>query len=127
MKYSSEAYSRALTTLLRENKDDSSMINKIVSNFVRLLHKNGDIKKARNILGRIEKTLIKEAGGKLVDLVVPREIPDALFSKIKKTFGAKDQIRVILDPKIVAGAKIIINEEKIVDNSLSGALKRMFI
>ena len=100
---------------------------KIVENFVKLLKRSGDIEKIDNIMSVIEKATIKKKGGRTVDVIVPRKIPEALLSKIKNSFTAKDKITIKIDEKIISGVKIIIDDEKIIDNSLATTLKRMFI
>ncbi|MEK7066001.1 MAG: F0F1 ATP synthase subunit delta [Patescibacteria group bacterium] len=125
MKYSPAVYSKALMGALAEESVESQ--EKIVENFVKLLKRSGDIEKIDNIMSVIEKATIKKKGGRTVDVIVPRKLPEALLSKIKNSFTAKDKITIKIDEKIISGVKIIIDDEKIIDNSLATTLKRMFI
>jgi len=125
MKYSSIIYSKALMGAIAGEPE--AVQEKIVENFVKLLKRSGDIEKIDNIMSVIEKATIKKKGGRTVDVIVPRKIPEALLSKIKNSFTAKDKITIKIDEKIISGVKIIIDDEKIIDNSLATTLKRMFI
>ena len=125
MKYSPAIYSKALMGAIAGETE--AVQEKIVESFVKLLKRSGDIEKIDNIMSVIEKATIKKKGGRTVDVIVPRKIPEALLSKIKNSFTAKDKITIKIDEKIISGVKIIIDDEKIIDNSLATTLKRMFI
>ena len=125
MKYSPAIYSKALMGAIAGETE--AVQEKIVENFVKLLKRSGDIEKVDNIMSVIEKATIKKKGGRTVDVIVPRKIPEALLSKIKNSFTAKDKVTIKIDEKIISGVKIIIDDEKIIDNSLATTLKRMFI
>ncbi|MBI5140377.1 MAG: F0F1 ATP synthase subunit delta [Candidatus Vogelbacteria bacterium] len=130
MKYSPTVYSRALVSAVEEESRlhaGTLEVKKLTHNFVRLLEKNGDVKKIENIVDAIERVVVRARGGRLITVIMPRKFSARLLSNIKESFPPEDKLIVKIDERIISGVKIIFDDEEIIDNSLATALKRMFI
>lgn len=119
MKYKSKIYAQALVDSLSDKVNQK----KITDNFLKLLEKNGDMKKAREIILQAEQLFLKKTGNKKVVLEVARKVNTKDFTKnfIKKGDLVKEKINA----KLIAGVKILINNERQLDNSLLGKLNKI--
>jgi len=122
MKYKSKIYAKALVDSLTTLKPAND--KKIVVNFIKLLQKNQDTKKTKEILALTEKLLLKKTGNKKVVLEVARKIDT---KNIIKSFTKKgDSIQEKINPALVAGVKIMIDGDKQLDLSLQRKLENIF-
>src|SRR5579863_8187438 len=105
MKYRSNVYAKALVNALLHKKTDDQQI---AVNVLALLKKNGDIKKSKQIIVMAEKILLKATGNKKVVFEIARktDIQDLIKSFTKKG----DVVEEKINPKIVAGVKIIVDD-----------------
>jgi F0F1-type ATP synthase delta subunit len=123
MKYPPETYVRALEEVLRKTPGEKK--DRIIKNFVRIIAKNGDLPQIKKINGYLEKISVKERGGRIIKLEFARTLPEKEISKIAGKFSEKDLIKTIINPKIVAGVRITVDDEKELDNSLEKKLKKL--
>lgn len=114
-------YSKALAKVILEKKDSK----KIVDNFLNLLVKNRLEKKAKEIVSLAEDLILEEQGKKKITFLTARKIK-ADQRKILETIAKQgDVITEKIDPKLVAGVKIIINGSKQFDGSLQKKLQNI--
>ena len=119
MKYKSKIYAEAIADLELESKSDKK---KISDSFLKILQKNGDMKKAKEVISLAENLYFKKTGKRKVILEMARKIKN-----ISDLFTKKDDVvKEKINPEIVAGIKIIINNEKQLDFSLKNKLDRIF-
>jgi F0F1-type ATP synthase delta subunit len=123
MKYKSKIYARALVDLVLSEKGESE-IKKKIGNFLKILEKNGDIKKAKEIISLAENLYSKKTGNKKIVLETARKVNLKNISKGIVKNG--DIILEKINPELIAGVKIIINNEKQLDNSLKNKLDKVF-
>jgi len=121
MKYKSQTYAVALANAISEGNVDDK---KIVANFLVLLQKNQDIKKAKEIISLTERILLARAGNKKVILEKARNVFTDTF--IKKFTRKGDEVEEIINPNLIAGIKVIVDNEKQLDLSLSAKLENIF-
>ncbi len=121
MKYKTKIYAKALAESLSNKKADAE---KITDNFLKLLEKNNDIKKAKKIIDLAEGFLLKKTGNKNVILETARKTD--VSNLIKSLVKEGDVVSEKINLEIVAGAKITINNEKQLDFSLIGQLNKIF-
>ena len=116
MKYPVFAYAESLSELLVEASSLSSR-EKIAENFYEFLRRNGDNKKMGSILRMTEK-LIRQKNGETKVLV---ESADLLSKtereKIKKAFSGKIIFEEKNDETLLAGNRIIIDDEILIDTT----------
>lgn len=119
MKHKIKLYATALVQVMTKKIDEK----KIVSNFFKLLEKNGDIKKAKEIVLLAETMHLKSLGGRRVTVETARKAPNALLKDIAKK---EDMLEEKINPSLIAGVKIVINNEKQLDFSLKNTLDNIF-
>ncbi len=120
MKYSVNNYLSAFAQAVKKSSQ-----KEVVSGFIKLLKKTGDIKHSEKIIEAIHKKLVNEKGGKWVNVEVARE--SALKKKLlKNKFLKKDHVDFKINPELVAGVRITIDGEKELNNSLQSKLSRLF-
>jgi len=123
MKYKSKLYAQALAEILAEKKLVLTD-KKLVDNFLNLLAKNGDLKKAKEIIALAETIYLKKSGNKKFILETARELGK---NNILKGFAKEgDALVHKISPEMVAGIKITINNEKQLDFSLQKKLNEIF-
>lgn len=121
MKYKARIYADALVSAALDEKIDDK---KLVVNFLKLLGKNQDFKKAKEIIFLTETLLLKKTGNKKVIIETARKIE---AKNIVKSFIKKgDIVQKKITPGIVAGIKLTVNGEKQLDYSLQKKLNEIF-
>ena len=120
MKYKPKIYAQALIDSILDGKTDDK---KITANFLSLLKKNQDIKKAGQILLLTEQLLLQKTGNKKVVLETARKIGT---KNMVASFAKKgDLVEEKINPALIAGVKVIVNNEKQFDNSLLAKLNKI--
>lgn len=123
MKYSTNNYVNALAGALKETPDEKKDI--VLANFVKLIGKNGDMPKRDKIVEAVHKKIVNMNGGKWVDVELAREASEPRLRIIKEMFTDKDHVDFKINPALVAGVRIKVNEKEL-DNSLQNKLKKLF-
>lgn len=123
MKYSAVIYAKALLESLEEGSIDSDAV---IKRFAGVLHKNSDLKLAPAIIGLVERELVKQNGGRYVEVEFARPQGEGLMNEIRRNFSEKDKISVSTAPALIAGVRVTVDGERELDNSLSAKLKRIF-
>lgn len=120
-KYKSKIYAQALADAVFDKKTEEK---KIIANFLIILEKNRDLKKANEIISLTEELILKKTGNKKIALETARKIDIRNF--INKFTNNGDIIEEKINPELIAGIKIIINNDKQLDFSLQKKLQGMF-
>ncbi len=121
MKYKAKIYAEALVSVLLEKERD---YKKISNNFFEILQKNGDLKKAREIMLLAEIIFHKKTGKRKIILETARKIQRKNI--LKDFFQEGDLVQEKINPELIAGIKIIINNESQLDFSLKNKLQQIF-
>lgn len=123
MKYKSKIYARALVDVLSDKKILAHE-KKIVDNFLNILRKNRDIHKIKEIIFLAENLLFKKTGKRKIVLETARKIgkKNILESFLKDGDFLEEKI----DVEIIAGIKIVINNNRQLDFSLEKKLQEIF-
>lgn len=123
MKHKAKNYAKALAGLILEKKNKQEQ-KKVVSKFLKYLEKNGDIKKAKEIVSLAENLYFKKTGKRKIILETARKTDTKDVSK--KIFKKGDFLEEKVNSELVAGIKIMVNNEKQLDFSLKSKLDRIF-
>lgn len=120
-------YAQALAEILFEKAQEKQYSEKeIVNNFVRILARSGYEKRTKEILDLAEGMLLHKKGIRKVVFETARKIAPGN----KKLFWAflkeNDNVKEKINPRLIAGIKIIINDSKQFDASLQSKLSRLF-
>jgi F0F1-type ATP synthase delta subunit len=116
-------YAKALAEVILAGKTSEK---KITDNFLKLLEKTGQQKKAKEILLLAEDIILKKQGKKKVILESARKISESQKKLFKGFIKEGDKVEEKINPELIAGVKIIVNNEKQIDYSLNKKLQEIF-
>ncbi len=125
MKYSTTQYAISLSEAL--NKKSESERKNILKNFVVFLHKNKQLSRLPYIIKELERQHFKKLGVRQVVVESASEISQATRKEIKEIMGDKIFISEKVVPDILAGIRMIIDDETFIDGSARGQLEKLFI
>ena len=116
-------YAKALAeVVLGENVDDK----KIVNNFVKILLKNGLEKKAKEIVNLAEEIILEKRGNKKIVFQTARKMTAGQKKVLDSVAKKGDIVNEKISPELIAGVKIIINDNKQFDASMAKKLQEIF-
>lgn len=111
MKYKAKDYAKAILEIKKFN----------MKAFLKLLERNGDIKKLKEITVLVEKMLLTKNGNKKIILETARPL-----SKKVKVGKRGDVVEEKINPDLIAGIKIMVDGERQLDFSLKNKLDAIF-
>jgi F0F1-type ATP synthase delta subunit len=124
MKYTPRIYAKALAAVaagpLTPEKERA-----IVQNFARVIMERGDRKQWPKILAATDKALRQKEGRRKVTFESARPIKD-LLSAFQDLLKKSDITEEKVDPRIVAGVKITLDDTRQYDGSLASKLNKLF-
>ena len=123
MKFSPTHYALALLEAVNEKPRASE---KISVRFLEVLKKNGDRLQAGKILKEVERISLKRSGYRAVAIETARPLSTSQEQELRRHFNQKDHIDIRVNPELVAGVKIVIDGEWVIDASLRRKLKNLF-
>lgn len=123
MKYSPKMYAKALVELISGKKSPAE-IKKSIASFLAFLAKNGDMKKAGQIILLAEDIFYKKTYQRKIILETARKIEKK--NLLKDFFQQGDMVKEKINPELVAGIKVMINSEKQLDFSLKNKIDNIF-
>ena len=88
------------------------------------LEERGEVRKADRIVSMAEDLFLKKSGGRkiILETARPMDTKDLRAAFVKK----EDMVQERVNPKLIAGVRIIIDNEKQLDFSLAKKLENMF-
>jgi len=122
MKYSPKQYAQALYDSLKDVKEGE--IDLIFKNFYSILLRNNDLKLINKIIEKIEEIDKEERGVVEVEVTGAKEIDKDLVSKLRNLIGKKAEIQEKVDPGLIGGLKIQIND-LLIDGSIKAKLNKL--
>lgn len=123
MKQKDRLYAKAFVDVISK-KTSAKMGNELINNFLKLLEKKGALKNAKKIVDLAEFYYIQQQGNKKIILESARKVNTKNLLKGLVTEG--DIIQEKIKPTLIAGVKVIINNEKQLDFSLKNKLDKIF-
>lgn len=120
MKYSAKQYAQALYDSLKEAKD----VDLVFRNFYGILLRNNDLKLINKIIEKIEEIDKEERGVIEVELTSAKEIDKASVLEIGNLIGEKVEIKQTIDPSLITGLKLQIND-LLIDGSIKAKLNKL--
>ncbi|KKP31841.1 MAG: hypothetical protein A2312_02120 [Candidatus Staskawiczbacteria bacterium RIFOXYB2_FULL_32_9] len=121
MKYKSRDYANALVEIMLKEKDNAKM----VAGFLELIKKNKDEKKLKEILKLAEKIYFKKTGNKKIVLESARPQNFKNSELINSLVKKGDVVLEKINKELLAGVKIVVNEERQLDMSLLKKLQEI--
>lgn len=122
MKYSIQNYAKALAEAVVSKKYEAA----IAKNFVAFVVKNGDGAYLSKILEETERMLRRDGGPRKVVITSARPLGKSLKPLAKEIAKSDDDVEEAIDSSLIAGVKILVNDEMQFDGSLSAKLEKMF-
>lgn len=128
MKYPAHIYAKALAEVIGDSskKSDEKEDAVIVRNFLALVRRNGDEAHLRKILEEAARFARGKAGIRKVSVESARALSNAQEKQIASFLKAGDVVEHAIDPTLIAGIRIILNDEMQFDGSLRGKLDKVF-
>ncbi len=123
MTYTPEIYARAV----REAIDEASAgeRDKVFKRFVSAVARRGDMRKLPAVAKELERSEVHSKGGRMVTIEFARELRRET-SQFRNLLKPEDHLENRVNPDLVAGVRITIDEERELDFSLARRLNKMF-
>lgn len=124
MKYQETVYAKALLQALRGKSESEK--KEVAKNFLNVLKKNSDLNRLNSILDKVEIQYLKDE--KIRKLSVESASPLSKDSReeIKSSLGGKVLLEERVRPELLAGARIILDGEILIDATAFGRLAKIF-
>lgn len=123
MRYRPVQYAEALHEAMSGKKEPEQRA--IARRFGRVLARHRVFGKTSAILAAYEKLTLCAQGTRKVRIESTGFVPEQLKKKIQKILGKKIQFEEKENPELLAGVKILINDELLIDASARRQLKGM--
>jgi F0F1-type ATP synthase delta subunit len=121
MKYSSQTYAKAFVEVLSDskvNKEDAA------KNFLALVTKNNDEGHLKKILEEASRIARGKSGMRKVTVESARALNGKQKEEVKKFIKTNDVVEERIDSELIAGIRIILDDELQFDGSLKNKLNR---
>jgi F0F1-type ATP synthase delta subunit len=122
-KIKTKLYAKALAEVIFKKGVNEK---KIVENFLKLLAKNGMENKAREILSLAEDILLAKRGKRKIVFQTARKMTAGQKKLLNDFVKEGDIANEKINPELIAGIKIIINESMQFDASMQSKLQKIF-
>jgi len=124
MRYQAKDYAEAFLEVVEGKSGEEQRL--MMKRFLDTVKKFGDAGNLKKIFAAVELVLTKERGGKEVVVESAREIPVALHKELETKFKSEDLVRERINPALIAGVRVLIDGEWMVDASLKRRLEKLF-
>ncbi len=128
-------YAKALAEVLgkkhtRQNAGafgaEGASADEIVRNFIKFLQKNGQMGRAKEILGLAEDFLLAKQGKRKITFEIARRMTADNRALLKGFAKEGDVVKEKINHELIAGVKIIINNNRQFDASMLSKLQNIF-
>lgn len=123
MKYRPHIYAKALDELLADPKASGSQIAK---RFLEVVRRNGDEASLPKILEEAARFARGRGGARKVIVESARTLGTSQEAMIKKFLTPGDVVVHKIDPELIAGIRITVNDERQFDGSMRAKLDALF-
>jgi F0F1-type ATP synthase delta subunit len=119
-----KSYAKALAEVINSGKVDDK---KIVSNFTKFLISSGYISKAKEILDLAEDFILAKNKNRRITIETARKATINQKKMLERFVKSGDVVKEKVNPELIAGVKIIINDSKQFDSSLQSKLQNIYV
>ena len=123
MRYRPSQYAEALHEALEGKKPAERAST--VRQFVRVLSRHRVIGKSDSILAAYEKLNLRRHGMRKVKIESPGRVSDQLKKNIHEILDAKIHWQEVENPELLAGVRILVDDELLIDASAKRQVDRM--
>ncbi|MCL4405495.1 MAG: F0F1 ATP synthase subunit delta [Patescibacteria group bacterium] len=124
MKYPAHIYATALAKAIAAAPSEKA--EQIAKNFISLVQRNGDASSLRKILEETSRYVRRDSGIRKVTIESARELSAQNKKEIAKFVKPGDIVVENINPELVAGVRVIIDDELQLDETLKGKLDKIF-
>lgn len=126
MKYAPRLYAQALSEVVSDRLTPEQE-KKFLKNFIDIVKRNGDLYEIKKIIAETEKLLREKSGRRKLTIETARPVTaEKLRALIRNVARGSDIIEEKIDPTLIAGVTITVNDEFQLDGSLARKLKKLF-
>lgn len=118
-------YAEALRAACAEHRSPKER-QEIFRRFLNLLWRNHDTSKLAGILKDVERLELRARGLQKIEIASVAPLSPGLRREIKEIVGRKNVINEVLREELLAGIRVLINDEFLIDASGKRQLERMF-
>lgn len=126
MKYPAHIYAKALAEAITSPEAKGARGAEIAANFLALLRKNGDEAHARKIIEEAARMARGKGGIRKLTVESARPLTVAQEKMVRALTKPEDVVETRIDPELIAGIRVIMNDELQFDGSLRGKLDKIF-
>jgi F0F1-type ATP synthase delta subunit len=127
MKYPTHIYAKALAEVIADSsKEGEAYSTKVVKNFLALVRRNGDESHLHKILEEAARFARRASGIRKVNVESARALNVAQEKEIAKFLKSGDVVERVIDPELIAGVRLVVDDEMQFDGSLRGKLNQVF-
>ena len=127
MKYPAHIYAKALAEVIAAAKRETGREqDEVVKRFIELVRKNGDEAHLRKLVEEAARFVRGKSGVRKITIETARPLGPAQRKALQSFIKPGDVVEEEIDPELVAGVKIILNDEVQFDGSLKGKLDTLF-
>ena len=123
MKYTIRQYAEALNSALKGK--EAAERKKVVGRFLNILRKHRDSARLGRILKEVELLYLKESGLRKVRVEAASPVTDDIRQKVKEILGGKIYLEEEVNPELLAGLRILVDEELFIDASAKRRIGEM--
>jgi F0F1-type ATP synthase delta subunit len=125
MRYSPKTYAKAFFEAVKGIRSAEKQ-NAMVKKLIEIAIKNGDGLQLKKIAAYTEKIALEETGKQKIVIEGARPLNRRTNELVKHIARTGDTIEEKINPELIAGVKITINDEKQFDGSLKRKLDKLF-
>lgn len=121
MRYTPKQYAAALFESLQEK---GANVDVVVKNFAKVIAANYDRALLPKVLMQLKKLERTKAGRHDVVLTSARPLERDVVAQVKKKVGENSGIVEVVDPKVLGGVRILVNDELVIDGTMKTRIER---
>ena len=122
-RFTAKQYATALFESLSEAKPSEQEM--VLKSFAAILARNYDRSLFAKIAMQLKKLERSKAGAHDVVVTSARALAPSVLQQIGEKVGKNSRIREVIDPWVLGGMKVLINDELVIDGTLKTRIARM--
>jgi len=124
MRYPAHIYAKALIDVIKSSKPEDE--GRIIKNFTKLIQNNGDETHSRKIIEETARLSRKNSGTHNVVIESARAMSSNNKKGVANFIKPGDTVIEKINPELIAGTRIVIDDEMQLDGTLKGKLDKVF-
>lgn len=121
-RYTPKQYAAALFEALHEKGVKTDVV---VKRFAECVVKNYDKALLSKIVMQLKKLERAQLGRHDVVLTSAKPLEKVVITEVKKKVGENSGITEVVDPSVLGGLHVLINDELVIDGTVKGRIERM--